>query len=332
MFTGNRYKLLSTSEQIYYKEIVGLIESYKTEWIFSKASYEPIRDAFFAVLDDHPEYFWLSSGCSGEEITYGSEVTIKLRPKYEVEVSRIRPMRDRFDDLTDQLVRTAKRRSSNLYEQILFLHDYIVENTDYQHDQHCYDAYGCLVLHHSVCAGYAAAFQVLMQKLGVECGRVSGSSSSKRTGEVSHAWNYIRLSDGYYFIDVTWDDPIMDNPSGSDNLSHDFFCLDLKELQLTHRISPDQFVPRDYGSKFNYYRYRGWYLDRYSFSAVRPLAEAQLRSSDSFCIKFGSRYAEAEAERDLLGSQKVFSISGIGRNISYRTSRSGLVLSITRKG
>lgn len=61
-------------------------------------------------------------------------------------------------------------------------------------------AYSTLVNGRTVCAGYARAFQYLMQQLGVPCYYCTGYA-----GE-SHAWNIIRLDDGYYNVDATWDD------------------------------------------------------------------------------------------------------------------------------
>ena len=327
------YTLLSFNEQNIYREILGLIESYQSEWSFSQVSFDCITKVYRAVLEDHPEYFWLSSGCSGTTKTYGSQITVFFRPEMNAEIRQVPNMRRRFNDYVEDLIRKAKYQTSQLYEQILFLHDYLVTNTDYVlNSSHCYDSYGCLILHKAVCAGYAAAFQVLMQKLGVECGRVTGWSSSERSGDVSHVWNYIKLSDGYYYIDVTWDDPIVNNGAASDNLSHDFFCVDLNEMRLTHRFASDQFIPQNYGVKYNYYRFRSWYMDTYSFSALQTLAVRQLQCSNRFFVKFGSKNEAERAKRDLLDMQKVFSIPSISQSISYGVSKSGLILSIGYQG
>ena len=61
-------------------------------------------------------------------------------------------------------------------------------------------AYSALVNDSTVCAGYARAFQYLMQQLGVPCYYCTGYA-----GE-NHAWNIIKLNDGFYNVDTTWDD------------------------------------------------------------------------------------------------------------------------------
>lgn len=206
--------------------------------------FDTVFKVYKTVLDHHPEYFWLSGKCSGTTKTRTDGSILSFKPGFEYDLSQVPEDRQLFNHTIDTLVNTAKKHTSSLYEQILFLHDYLVVHTDYVlNAPHCYDAYGCLVSHNAVCAGYAAAFQVLMQKIGVLCGRTSGWSKSNLTGESSHVWNYIKLSDGYYYIDVTWDDPIVSGETARDNLSYDYFCLDFRELQLTHKIESGQFIP-----------------------------------------------------------------------------------------
>lgn len=323
---------LTETEKRYYRSIVDLIDSHNTQWTFSDVSFDTIFKVYRAVRRDHPEFFWFSHQCNGTRSVRGTQVTLTFKPRLEDTLAQIPGMRRRLDTTAEGLIRSARRASSDLYGQVLYLHDYLVEHTDYLlNAPHCYDAYGCLVLHRAVCDGYASAFQLLMQKLGVECGRVVGRSTSRATGEGSHAWNYIRLSDGYYFVDVTWDDPVINGGTVRDNLSHDFFCLDLSEIRLTHSFEPDQFIPGTCGTKYDYYRYRGWYLDRYSYPAVRAIAANQLRHSGAFFIKFRSRSDVTEAKRDLLEGQKVFSIPGIAHSISSGVSASGLVLQVKNK-
>lgn len=61
-------------------------------------------------------------------------------------------------------------------------------------------AYSALVNGKSVCAGYARAYQYLLQQLGIPCYYCTGYSGG------DHAWNIVKLEDGYYNVDVTWDD------------------------------------------------------------------------------------------------------------------------------
>lgn len=53
-----------------------------------------------------------------------------------------------------------------------------------------------------VCEGYARAFKMLCDKIGVECILV---------GSDKHMWNYVKMEDGnWYAVDTTWNDPVYD--------------------------------------------------------------------------------------------------------------------------
>ena len=185
--SNKNYELLSFTGQECYKEIVKLIESYQTAWSFLQMRFEYIAKVYKAVLADHPEYFWLTEGCKGTTKTRGSQFSLIFEPKYAVPVRQVPGMRLRLNAAADDLAKKAKQQSLSPYERILYVHDYIVNHTEYVLGApNCYDAYGCLVLHKAVCAGYAAAFQLILQKMDIECGRVCGRSSSDKTGEVSH--------------------------------------------------------------------------------------------------------------------------------------------------
>ena len=56
-----------------------------------------------------------------------------------------------------------------------------------------------------VCEGYAKAFKVLCDQLGVPAVCVSGLSNKSRTGS-GHMWNLAQIGGSWYLVDVTWDD------------------------------------------------------------------------------------------------------------------------------
>ena len=56
-----------------------------------------------------------------------------------------------------------------------------------------------------VCEGYAKAFKVLCDQLGVPAVCVSGLSDKSRTGS-GHMWNLAQIGGSWYLVDVTWDD------------------------------------------------------------------------------------------------------------------------------
>lgn len=63
-----------------------------------------------------------------------------------------------------------------------------------------------------VCEGYARAFMVLCQQLGIPCVLVDGPAKEALFGATeAHMWNYVFLDGGWYAVDVTWNDPFVSN-------------------------------------------------------------------------------------------------------------------------
>ena len=63
----------------------------------------------------------------------------------------------------------------------------------------------------AVCAGYASLFEDLGKSVGLQVMSISGVSKgygysvNKKLGKTpNHAWNVVKLGDGWYFIDSTW--------------------------------------------------------------------------------------------------------------------------------
>lgn len=129
--------------------------------------------------------------------------------------------------------------SMNDYEKVKAVHDYIVLETDYDIDNlkkdtipaKDYTAQGVLKDHIGVCRGYAEAFQLLMDKLNIECEIESGYA-----GEITHAWNNVKIDGEWYQIDVTYDDPISNEEISGDksNLRYDYFLITSEQIYLDH--------------------------------------------------------------------------------------------------
>lgn len=62
-------------------------------------------------------------------------------------------------------------------------------------------AYGALLNSKAVCDGYSKAAKLLFNECGIDAGIVTSDS-------MNHAWNYIKMNGYYYFLDITWDDPV----------------------------------------------------------------------------------------------------------------------------
>lgn len=122
-------------------------------------------------------------------------------------------------------------------EKIRTVHNWIVCNTTY--NDNYYDR-GDSFNHVSnllnnktgVCQGYSVTFYIFMKQMGIPCTLVMG-----KTDKVSHAWNAVKLDGNWYYIDVTWDDPVVNGTSnypGGDNISYEYLLCTYNHISITH--------------------------------------------------------------------------------------------------
>jgi len=112
-----------------------------------------------------------------------------------------------------------------------YLHDALCLAVSYSADDddgQIFTPYGALVTGKASCQGYALAYKMLCDAVGIECEVVRGKIDG-----VAHAWNLITVGDKQYHVDVTSDD-------GS-YISHEFFKVSDETIRQTHTIDEDWF-------------------------------------------------------------------------------------------
>lgn len=98
------------------------------------------------------------------------------------------------------------------YEKIKQVHDWMIENVEYDVDlvaDEPYSISGALTEGKAVCEGYARGFKYILDELGIPCVLISGTATNSNGETESHAWNYVELEGKWYAVDVTWDDPVI---------------------------------------------------------------------------------------------------------------------------
>ena len=193
------YAMLSESGQSLYRQIYA--NALNLNGVFAPAqdiAVNEIRNVFAAVYNDHPELFWLDTAYACKYIQNGQCVEIDLQ--FNRTAQNLDSTRAEFEQRVAVIVSGAQNLGSE-YEKEKYVHDMLLAQVEYSLSAEMnQSAYSALVNGRTVCAGYARAFQYLMQQLNVPCYYCTGFA-----GE-NHAWNLILLSDGYYNVDTTWDD------------------------------------------------------------------------------------------------------------------------------
>lgn len=206
------------------------IASYETSVSISDGvhtiSASELSTVYRMMLSDHPEFFYCYSG-------YGYSMTSKgiyaVNPGYDM-------TKDKAESAAAELDAAAEKLCDGLYglsdyEISLALHDRVANAVDYQISSNDQNAYGALVEGYSVCAGYSAAYQYLMNKMGIPAFTVTGDANAPLLGASGpHAWNMVLLDGDWYLTDVTWDD----QTSSSNHIFHEYFNTTDEMMYSTH--------------------------------------------------------------------------------------------------
>lgn len=133
-----------------------------------------------------------------------------------------------------EVLADLKVKGKSDYQKVKRIHDFIVNNTRYQFTSNCYSAYGALAEGKAVCQGYAQLAYKMLTEAGVKCYTITGTASNG-SGMQSHAWNMVRIGKKWYYLDVTWDDPM----GVGDILRYDYFLVGKSQFEKNHTASTE---------------------------------------------------------------------------------------------
>lgn len=220
------------------------------------------QSAIEAYTYDNPEIFYLSPNkmyLNIETTTVGNNVTYNVyihngnENNYFIDEfasqSQVESAISRIEQAKNQIL---ANRSGNAYEDIKMVHDYLVDNIEYDttiSQDNIYNVYGALINRTAVCEGYARSFKYLMDELGIPCTLVIGQGTNAQGQTENHAWNYVQINGNWYAIDCTWDDPVSTTGYVSQSSRYRYFLEGSNEFMQDHTAN-GQFT--EGGKVFNY--------------------------------------------------------------------------------
>lgn len=216
------------------------------------------REDFDAALDEvcrdprcihvmHDSYTYTERG--------GAEVVVSFQLEYRVDGQQLAVYQEQLNQVLDNLVATVDPAASD-YDKCLYIYRWLIENVAY--DSEVADSgvrqsvsrtpLGALAYGKAVCSGYASAYMLALQELGIECQYV-------RSEDMDHAWAAVRLDGAWHFADPTWDDHDDGQGAryfyfmvGADTLGRDHYGWDPQIAGTTDLYRPGvaRFSPSEY--------------------------------------------------------------------------------------
>ncbi len=168
---------------------------------FTNVSPAPTKDEVKAVMAliiySSPEYFYLQP--SYKLSTTQEGIVESISPTYSVaSATELTAMRATYEATLDLIVADAPQNGSE-FDKILYLHDYFVQNYEYDNSLTIRDAYTFFTQKTGVCQAYMLALIAAAERLGIESIPVTSDA-------MKHAWNLVKIDGAWYHIDITWDD------------------------------------------------------------------------------------------------------------------------------
>ncbi len=315
-----RSQLSDDCRNVYDQMYTG-IAAKKKEFYVKCTAVDDIGRALRAVMNDHPEFFWLN----GEAQIYGQSGGGKERVTltFNVDGSQIDEIRTQIEAAANEFLASLPSDAS-AYQKVRRTYEYIIKNTDYSTNASQNQNIQSVFLYHkSVCAGYAKAFQYLLNKAGVPCYYVYGSIAGNNA---AHAWNLVRIGDTYTYVDTTWGDPTYgENAEDSKRLSiiYDYLCLTTEEMTRSgHVLNADYSYPDCTSRTYDFYMRLNDYFDSYDGNSIQSHLYASVDQGDSITyLKFGSAEVYRKALDNLFGRNGLIS-DPLQRKMSIEHTRS----------
>lgn len=223
------YGMLGSRQQELYRQIYANAKALNKSFApIVQTTTAQLKSVFEAVSNDHPELFWLNTDYTCKFLSGGQCLEITL--SFNSAADNIEQSMSLFQEKAEAVLSQASQLGSD-YEKERYLHNALLKQTKYDLGADMnQSAYSALVNGSTVCAGYARAFQYLMQQAGIPCYYCTGYS-----GE-DHAWNIVGLEGEYYNVDVTWDD--------TDPATYDYFNKTDWDFAATHaRRGMSKYLP-----------------------------------------------------------------------------------------
>lgn len=193
------YAMLDDKGQHMYRQIyANANEVYSRFLPVEEMTAGQLKNIFSAVYNDHPELFWMDTAYACKYRRDGRCVEIDLR--FNRTTRDLENAQGIFESNAETIISQAQGLFGD-YEKEKYVHDELISRIAYHMGAEMnQSAYSALVNGQTVCAGYARAFQYILQQLGIPCYYCTGFA-----GE-SHAWNIVMLDGEFYNVDTTWDD------------------------------------------------------------------------------------------------------------------------------
>lgn len=206
---------------------------------------DPSRGAWIQYTDECESHDFEFTMAASGVYNFRFYVMDKTSGVYYMRVSTNIQVSDRAYPSVGDIVNAAVKKCSKEtdgsdYEKALWLHDWLLQQPDYDHSLKWSSAESALTRKLGTCQAYESAYSKLLTAAGI-------TNAETRDTYDGHTWNAMKLDGKWYQVDCTWDDT-KDNYYNFDP-THLYFGLTDELMALAHNGHNKIYMASGYGTR-----------------------------------------------------------------------------------
>lgn len=138
--------------------------------------------------------------------------------------------------VNDVVAQCRQETNGSEYDMALWLHDWTLDQLEYDHSLNWCSAESGLTRHQGTCESYQRIYSKLLDVAGIANGRITGNG---------HTWNAVKIDGKWCQMDLTWDDT-SDNWYGDLDQRHLYFGLTDELMAIAHSDHTANYQKADY--------------------------------------------------------------------------------------
>ena len=138
--------------------------------------------------------------------------------------------------VNNAVAQCRQQTNGSEYDMALWLHDWTIDQLEYDHGLNWCSAESGLTRHQGTCESYQRIYSKLLDAAGIANGRITGNG---------HTWNAVKIDGKWCQMDLTWDDT-SDNWYGDLDQRHLYFGLTDELMAIAHSDHTANYQKADY--------------------------------------------------------------------------------------
>lgn len=138
--------------------------------------------------------------------------------------------------VNNAVAQCRQQTNGSEYDTALWLHDWTLDQLEYDHNLNWCSAESGLTRHQGTCESYQRIYSKLLDAAGIANGRITGNG---------HTWNAVKIDGKWCQMDLTWDDT-SDNWYGDLDQRHLYFGLTDELMAIAHSDHTANYQKDDY--------------------------------------------------------------------------------------